>query len=522
MEVSKLGYELNAVPWPACDRNKRPRRTHSAQKIAGLTDNKQETRKEPLKTSPSYAWCWYGGLALACAISFTFVLLFGINNGDDDAPVLQVGVPVQIKLSHGKNGTMLVSWVTAVGDCRDQNGDIPCRDCWNEDISKTFYEFPHPFQCQHPQSVVVLDQIGTFYGSANLFVSHDSADAMHVTGKRDPTPRWIHLVQLSVLQRDTVYTYRVGSPGKWSQTFDFHTPKLDEINLIVVGDVPEDKVPPHPTQMVQSGAANLYLHVGDIAYDLESDHGWRGDSYLSQMQSVSAHVPFHAWAGNHETGPTCDYLAYRARFFNQNFTSDSNSSRYYSFDIPGILHVVGIDTNVWRNIQCGRTEFSFHQAQLDWLKKDLARVNKTETPWVIMLGHHPMYCSSSGYHAQSMPSAHCESNLNTQFRQDLEPYMVQIVDVYIAGHVHAYERTWPTSQGQVQKSYYKPSFPSHIMTGTSGYKTEFMQASTVQNFTVMYNNIPSYTYLKIVGDTLTMEQRHNTHGNVLDTFTLNK
>ena len=47
----------------------------------------------------------------------------------------------------------------------------------------------------------------------------------------------------------------------------------------------------------------------------------------------------------------CDFLNYRARFFNQNLTADtatnargvrSGNSRYYSFEIPGLLHVAGI------------------------------------------------------------------------------------------------------------------------------------------------------------------------------------
>ena len=32
----------------------------------------------------------------------------------------------------------------------------------------------------------------------------------------------------------------------------------------------------------------------------------------------------------------------------------------------------------------------------EWLRKDLASVDRSKTPWLFVVGHHPMYCSSSG------------------------------------------------------------------------------------------------------------------------------
>ena len=32
--------------------------------------------------------------------------------------------------------------------------------------------------------------------------------------------------------------------------------------------------------------------------------------------------------------------------------------------------------------------------QYDWLEQDLARVDRRATPWVVVYGHRPMYCTN--------------------------------------------------------------------------------------------------------------------------------
>jgi hypothetical protein len=40
--------------------------------------------------------------------------------------------------------------------------------------------------------------------------------------------------------------------------------------------------------------------------------------------------------------------------------------------------------------------FGLMNQQLDWLKNDLASVDRSKTPWVIVLGHRPFYNSAGG------------------------------------------------------------------------------------------------------------------------------
>ena len=80
--------------------------------------------------------------------------------------------------------------------------------------------------------------------------------------------------------------------------------------------------------------------------------------------------------------------------------------------------------------------------QFNWMLQDLESVNRTQTPWLIVNLHRPLY-------------TFCGYFLADQFRYDLErvfqnysgkPWKLLLkggVDVVLAGHVHRYSRTCP-------------------------------------------------------------------------------
>src|SRR5690606_37957010 len=102
----------------------------------------------------------------------------------------------------------------------------------------------------------------------------------------------------------------------------------------------------------------------------------------------------------------------------------------------------------------------------DWLEQDLIYANspqnRTQRPWIIAMGHRPLYCSST-------KGKDCTSHAET-FRRELEPLLNKYqVDLVLAGHVHDYERTLPVFEEKpTSESYVNPTSPTYIVNGAGG------------------------------------------------------
>ena len=74
--------------------------------------------------------------------------------------------------------------------------------------------------------------------------------------------------------------------------------------------------------------------------------------------------------------------------------------------------------------------------QINWLKNDLAHVNRTSTPWVIVQCHRAWKGSISIADKLEGGIINCPS-----CKAAFESLLIQHnVDIYLAGHVHWYER----------------------------------------------------------------------------------
>ncbi|KAL2824237.1 Metallo-dependent phosphatase-like protein [Aspergillus cavernicola] len=94
--------------------------------------------------------------------------------------------------------------------------------------------------------------------------------------------------------------------------------------------------------------------------------------------------------------------------------------------------------------------------QYQWLKQDLAAVDRTKTPWVFVMSHRPMYSSAYSSYQQ---------NLRDAFEGLLLEYGV---DAYLSGHIHWYERMWPMGfNGSIDTSSIVNNHTYHANTGQS-------------------------------------------------------
>ena len=103
------------------------------------------------------------------------------------------------------------------------------------------------------------------------------------------------------------------------------------------------------------------------------------------------------------------------------------------------------------------------QPQMAWLAEDLAAVDRTVTPWVVVIAHRPVYCSTNDYYD-------CRLAGPKQFGPLLEPLLrAHRVDLALFGHLHNYERSWPVFNGTVTAmSYENPAATVHAILGMGG------------------------------------------------------
>ena len=87
------------------------------------------------------------------------------------------------------------------------------------------------------------------------------------------------------------------------------------------------------------------------------------------------------------------------------------------------------------------TDYNQGSPQLEWLKDDLASIDRAKTPFVVGVLHAPWY--NSNMH-------HSNETEEFFFAQSAEDLMHDYkVDLILAGHVHAYERSYPVYHNQV-------------------------------------------------------------------------
>eukprot|EP00658_Telonema_sp_P-2_P075353 TRINITY_DN6487_c0_g1_i4.p1 TRINITY_DN6487_c0_g1~~TRINITY_DN6487_c0_g1_i4.p1 ORF type:complete len:395 (-),score=92.95 TRINITY_DN6487_c0_g1_i4:309-1493(-) len=260
----------------------------------------------------------------------------------------------------------------------------------------------------------------------------------------------VHKAMLTGLVGGQGYKYRCGTKAHGSEQssdwFDmkFLPKDLETVKLAIVADLDGREAAGVSTidamsKEVEAGKIDALLHAGDIAYIKSASTEQIYDTFLNQMQPIASRVPYHVAVGNQEHW--------------NNFSGYDNR-----FAMPG--------SNFWHSISVGPVHAVFlsteHEhgpgsPQYAWAEDDLRKVDRSLTPWVMVLLHRPLYCSTNDYYD-------CRIAGPKELRPAVEPLLLQYgVDVVVAGHVHNYERT----SGMVNGSQATKG-PVHITVGNAG------------------------------------------------------
>ena len=293
--------------------------------------------------------------------------------------------------------------------------------------------------------------------------------------------QYIHSGVMSGLRPECFYEYKVGDGIFWSEIFvfsgrtpDYQAPfDTSQVEFIVLGDWGTRKNGQYTRHVLSQQAKirnfDAVLHVGDMAYDLYDELGAVGDTWLNMVEPVAAYYAYMTLPGNHEIHH--NFTHYKARFGMPYNQANNGTSYFYSFDM-GPAHIIMMNTECYIY-----NEPTVVETQLNWLLNDLkqANLNRQLRPWLIVLSHHPLYCSVNWRIPLLKNNGDC--GVDTLFLQkQLEDiFYNNSVDLYFQAHVHNYEREGPIYKNQTVPSEFDganihvgPKAPIYITNGNAG------------------------------------------------------
>eukprot|EP01063_Lacrimia_lanifica_P012492 TRINITY_DN19154_c0_g1_i1.p1 TRINITY_DN19154_c0_g1~~TRINITY_DN19154_c0_g1_i1.p1 ORF type:complete len:700 (+),score=165.83 TRINITY_DN19154_c0_g1_i1:37-2136(+) len=310
---------------------------------------------------------------------------------------------------------------------------------------------------------------------------------------------------------------------------------------------------------VAAGRVDWVIHSGDHAYEFEVNGGARGDGYMDAYSALLAHAPWAPGWGNHEyleldRGNRLAHIA--AGLISERQTVQGATRMFYSVDV-GLLHLLHLDLSPYwcRFSGCGavdtcgfpdewvadasatdpdaRYNFTgYRAAVMDFMRRDLAAVDRARTPWVMVTAHYPLYetfdntapMTEADFGARGDGAAGTPSK--AQAALDFEPMLAEFgVDFYFAGHNHNYEATWPVYKGRVvgHASYTDPQAPIHILSGSAGPPEPDLFSLTVPAWSRERSRLTvnSYTRLTLYNASVAaFEQVANGNSTTIDAFTV--
>jgi acid phosphatase type 7 len=269
---------------------------------------------------------------------------------------------------------------------------------------------------------------------------------------------------------------------------------------------------------MSTGDIRAVIHHGDISYADGVAYLW--DTFLRKVEGVASRITYWTTPGNHEG--FFDFVPYALRF-----------------DYPAYLQSPKLPVQLWKSVNAGGVHFVLLNSegplssigdlsplspQYAWLNADLAAVNRSLTPWIVVVSHRPFYCSASR-------KSDCVDNaaILREYCEDL--FHKYHVDLVISGHVHSYERTFPVYQGNVtngadRSAYDNPSAPVYLLNGSAGCKEQLMNGWVTPAPTWSANHNGEHfgwSRLSVSATSLTWDfVAAEDATNILDTFTLSR
>ncbi|XP_065851459.1 bifunctional purple acid phosphatase 26-like isoform X1 [Euphorbia lathyris] len=248
---------------------------------------------------------------------------------------------------------------------------------------------------------------------------------------------YIHKCFLEGLEYDTKYHYKIGNDDS-SREFWFQTPPMINpdapYKFGIIGDLGQTYNSLSTLEHFMQSGAQAVLFVGDLSYADRyqyNDVGVRWYSWGRFVEKTAAYQPWLWSVGNHEIeympymGEVIPFKSYLHRYPTPYLASKSSNPLWYAIRRAS-AHIIVLSSY---------SPFVKYTPQWVWLREELKKVNREQTPWLIILMHVPIYNSNQAHFMEG-------ESMRAVFEEWFIHYRV---DVIFAGHVHAYERSYRIS-----------------------------------------------------------------------------
>ena len=306
-------------------------------------------------------------------------------------------------------------------------------------------------------------------------------------------PGHLHTAVMAGLTPQTHYFYQVGAstPQSESRVHDFYStvrPDAEDVQFVIFGDL--GQVEPDGSNesggmmegsalttaaltldveaggMVNLSASTAVFHIGDISYARGYVSIW--EQFFYQIQAFQPRLPWMTVDGNHER----DWAASGSVYTGTDSGGECGVGIASRFHMPTPAYPGGraVD-HTWWSVRFGpvhltvvSTELPFNRTseQLRWVEQDWAAVNRTQTPFLLLLGHRPMYIDSTDDEPMGG-----DQPVSMQLIDAYEPLMQKYqVDLAWWGHHHSMQRTCALHNHTCMDD--RTQGTIHIVTGAAG------------------------------------------------------
>jgi len=290
-----------------------------------------------------------------------------------------------------------------------------------------------------------------------------------------------HTAEMTGLEPNTIYHYRLKTSEPWeSEDYTFKTAPVKgeqktSFKFVTLNDVQGSyETFEKAVQMVKKENVDLILYLGDFTRS-GSQPEW--DLWFKCGKEIFREVPLMSVRGNVDGTLYLDQFAF------------PGNERWFSIDY-GNVHFVFLST---------MTEGEVAE-QRPWLLNDLQENNNT---WTIAMAHKAAFGSA----AQNGPEQYIVDHWVDVF----ENYGV---DLYLNGHEHSYERTWPLKGGEINED-------GIIYITNSSAGDEFYPAVRTW-LTAKAKGAPSYMIFTVQGSQIEGVAKSIEDGSKLDEFVILK